>query len=146
MLRRGMSDPTDKFIRSSDEEADENSESVCPMTSLENIVCALEVKKRLRKGGRKTYEDVLAKMPGMNDDTPQTEEGLRREQIKEHVDDLIENSSLHGLSYIFDTRHSVRRVIWFIITVIAFGYSMHKVYQSTVNYFDYPFNTARMRR
>ena len=60
-------------------------------------------------------------------DCTRTSEEKRRAKIKEHVDDLTENSSLHGLSYIFDTRHSIRRIIWFLITVIAFCYSMHKV-------------------
>ena len=58
---------------------------------------------------------------------------------------MIDNSSFHGLSYIFDKRHSVRRLIWFFITVAAFSYAMQKVYESTMNYLSYPFNTARMR-
>ena len=92
------------------------------------------------------YKDVISYLAGTGDAVNKTADELRKQKIKEHLDDLIENSSLHGLSYIFDTRHSIRRIIWFFITVIAFCYSMHKVYQSTVNYFDYPFNTARMRR
>ena len=59
--------------------------------------------------------------------------------------DYVDSSSLHGLSYIFDKRHPIRRVVWFIITVAAFGYSMQKVYESTVNHFSYPFSTSRMR-
>ena len=71
---------------------------------------------------------------------------IRNKKIKQHINDMIDNSSLHGLSYIFDKRHSIRRILWLIITTAAFFYSMQKVYESTVNYFDYPFNTARMRQ
>ena len=70
---------------------------------------------------------------------------MRQKKIKQHMKDYVDSSSLHGLSYIFDKRHPIRRVVWFIITVAAFGYSMQKVYESTVNHFSYPFSTSRMR-
>ena len=71
---------------------------------------------------------------------------LRTEEVGSHVQDLIDTTSFHGITYIFDKKHPIRRVIWFLITVSAFIYSMLKVYESTVNHFSYPFNTARMRQ
>ena len=59
---------------------------------------------------------------------------------------MIDHFSFHGLTYITDKRNNyVRRTIWLFITVAAFTYAMEKVYESTVNYLSYPFNTARMR-
>ncbi|XP_057307360.1 acid-sensing ion channel 1C-like [Hydractinia symbiolongicarpus] len=95
---------------------------------------------------KKEEERSHSRNSGSGEELPKTITEKRKEKIKEHIDDFIENSSLHGLSYIFDKRHSVRRIIWFVITVAAFGYSMQKVYESTVNFLDYPFNTARMRQ
>lgn len=89
---------------------------------------------------------ISSLMLGASKSTARTVQELRREKIKEHVNDLIENSSLHGLSYIFDKRHPVRRVIWFLITVFAFIYAMLKVYESTMNFLAFPINTARMRQ
>ncbi|XP_066910429.1 acid-sensing ion channel 1C-like isoform X2 [Clytia hemisphaerica] len=75
-----------------------------------------------------------------------TKKELRNEEVSQHVQDLIDTTSFHGISYIFDKRHPIRRVIWFFITTSAFIYSMLKVYESTVEHFSYPFSTARMRQ
>ena len=57
------------------------------------------------------------------------------------------NSSLHGVPYILNSNNSsFRRLIWLIITIAAFTYSVQKVYESTVNYLQYPFSTAHTRR
>ncbi|NP_001296667.1 acid-sensing ion channel 1-like [Hydra vulgaris] len=70
----------------------------------------------------------------------------RNDRVKEHVAHLIKNVSFHGLSYVADKRNNYfRRAIWFLITVGAFIYAVEKVYESTVNYFSYPFKTARMK-
>ena len=74
------------------------------------------------------------------------EEELREKKVKELVNEMIENSSLHGLNYIFNRRFTVRRVFWFFVTVVAFGIAVQKVYESTVNYLSYPFITVRTRR
>lgn len=115
-------------------------------TSLERLVCMLEIKAEMNSKQKEKYENVVSILPGVSDTKGKTEQQLRQEKVKEHANDLIENSSLHGLSYIFDKRHPIRRVIWFFITTAAFCYSMQKVYESTRNFLDYPFNTARMRQ
>ena len=114
--------------------------------SIENIKCMLEIKGEMNPRKKHQYKEVVSLLPGSSSGLPKTEKQLRREKVKEHVTDLIDNSSLHGINYIFDQRHPVRRVIWFVITVAAFIYSMLKVYESTLNHFSYPFNTARMRQ
>ena len=105
----------------------------------------LEVKGKINPRKSRQFKEVALSLSGATGKA-KNEKELRNEKVKEHITDLIENSSLHGLSYIFDKRHPIRRVVWFFITVSAFIYSMLKVYESTVNHFSYPFNTARMRQ
>jgi len=112
-------------------------------SSIDNIRCMLEIKGDMNPRKRHQYNDIVSILPGSGKGQAKTEKQLRREKVKEHVTDLIDNSSLHGLSYIFDQRHPIRRVIWFFITASAFIYSMLKVYESTVNHFSYPFKTIR---
>lgn len=112
------------------------------LTPMDNIMLMLEEKRDKARKRR----HVMTYAPSTDSEAEQRIDEQRKEKVQEHVDDLIENSSLHGLVYIFDTRYSFRRFIWFVITVAAFCYSMQKVYQSTMNFFDYPFNTAKMRR
>nr|CAL36112.1 hydra Na channel 3 [Hydra vulgaris] len=94
-----------------------------------------------------TVEAIQEKneLPNEEEKNTQHPRDLRNKKIKEHISYMIDNSSFHGLSYIFDKRHSIRRTIWFFITIAAFVYAMQKVYESTMNYFSYPFYTARMR-
>ena len=40
-------------------------DSVVSMSSLENIVCMLEIKGELRKSRRKKYQDVICQLPGI---------------------------------------------------------------------------------
>ncbi|XP_057315804.1 acid-sensing ion channel 1B-like [Hydractinia symbiolongicarpus] len=75
-----------------------------------------------------------------------TPKELRRAEIRDHVNDMISNSSFHGVSYIFDKKFPVRRTLWFLVTLAAFCYSIEKVYESTVEFLQYPFNTAYMKK
>ena len=115
-------------------------------TSMDKIIVQLELKGELKKSRRQTYKNVVSSLPGVDNTENMGSKHLRKEKIKEHVDDMIDSSSLHGLSYIFDKRHPIRRIVWLVITITAFVYAMQKVYESTVNYFSYPFNTVRMRQ
>ena len=56
------------------------------------------------------------------------EKGRRREKILQHVGDMIDHSSLHGLNYICDKRFTLRRIVWFVVTVAAFGIAVWKVF------------------
>lgn len=114
--------------------------------SIVNLICMLEVKSEINPRKGRQFKEVASLLSGAANKKVKTEKELRNEKCKEHIKDLIDNSSLHGLSYIFDKRHPIRRVVWFFITVSAFIYSMLKVYESTVNHFSYPFNTAIMRQ
>ena len=114
--------------------------------SIVNLICMLEIKGEMNPRKSRQFKEVASLLSGASSKKVKTEKELRTEKCKEHIKDLIDNSSLHGLSYIFDKRHPIRRVVWFFITVSAFIYSMLKVYESTVNHFSFPFNTARMRQ
>ena len=82
-----------------------------------------------------------------NDDNDDLDtEKQRIDAIRNYVNDFIHHCNIHGLSYIIDNRHPIRRILWFFITVLAFGYSMEKVYESTVHYLEYPFSTSRRRQ
>ena len=114
--------------------------------SRENIMCMLEVKSEMNLKKRHLYQDVITQLTGPRHLSVTTKKELRQQQIKEYTDDYTSCSTLHGLSYVFDKRHSIRRVVWLFMTVAACGYALHKVYESTVNYLNYPFSTARMRK
>ena len=114
--------------------------------SIDNIVVQLELKSELKKSRRETYKHVVSSLPVTENTIRKDDKELREQKIKEHVEDMIENSSLHGFSYIFDKRYSIRRIVWLIFTIAAFCYAMQKVYESTVNYFNYPSNSVRMRQ
>ena len=74
------------------------------------------------------------------------EKELRKQRLKDHVDNLTENSTLHGFSNIFYKHHTFRRIFWLTITVAALGICAEKIYTSTVNYLRYPFITVKTRR
>ncbi|NP_001296656.1 acid-sensing ion channel 1-like [Hydra vulgaris] len=70
----------------------------------------------------------------------------KRRTIKQYLAYAGENISIHGLSHVFDKRENfICRTVWLLITIAAFGYAVQKVYESTLNYFSYPFSTARMK-
>ena len=76
----------------------------------------------------------------------ETEETKRKSKVREHWDDMIDNTSFHGINYIVDERYPIRRVFWLVVTVSAFIYSLTKVHESTMEYLEYPFETSVMRR
>jgi len=69
----------------------------------------LEIKGDMNPRKRHQYNDIVSILPGSGKGQAKTEKQLRREKVKEHVTDLIDNSSLHGLSYIFDQSESLRK-------------------------------------
>ncbi|XP_047135886.1 acid-sensing ion channel 1 isoform X1 [Hydra vulgaris] len=82
----------------------------------------------------------------INTNKIKTPRELRNNKTKEYVSEMIDNSSFHGISYIAGKEnHFIRRTIWLLITMTAFGYAAQKVYESTVNYFSFPISTTQMR-
>ena len=92
--------------------------------------------------------DVIAEVKNneVEESVQETEEDKRRKQMKDHCKDMIENTSFHGINYIVDKSYPVRRIIWLVITVSAFIYSLLKVHKSTMKYLEYPFTTSVTRR
>ena len=85
----------------------------------------------------------------VNEDETDEEVQVETEEentVKKHWDEMIDNTSFHGISYIVDHRYPIRRVLWFAITITAFIYSLLKVHESTMEYLDYPFTTSIMRK
>ena len=70
------------------------------------------------------------------------EKDKRSKKVKEHVNSLISNSTLHGLHYCFEKKHPLRRIFWTVLLLIALGLLVQKLYESTKQFFDYPFSTT----
>ena len=115
-------------------------------TDRDTIIRQLEKKCRLSKIGRSRRQSYHSAVRKLSCQVTITKRNLRKLTINEHMKDTIDSSSFHGVSYIFDMGHSIQRTVWFFITITSCIYAMQKVYESTVNYFDYPFNTIRMRQ
>ena len=58
------------------------------------------------------------------------------------MNDLISNSTLHGLHFCFDKRHFIRRICWTLLILVALGMLVQKLYESTTHFFSYPFSTT----
>ena len=80
------------------------------------------------------------------DDEKHTVERKWTSNSRRYFDNMIRNSSLHGVSYIADERFSIRRFVWLLVTLAAFFYSATKVYESTVRYLSYPVSTSVRRK
>ena len=60
-----------------------------------------------------------------------------RRSISEHLYYMTKKSSFHGVSYMADRSHPLRRLVWFLTTGLALAYCATKVYESTVEYLKY---------
>ena len=75
-------------------------------------------------------------------DNEQDENGERTYQgkkVKEHVDELVANSTLHGLHYCFDRQFWIRRICWSVLILIALAVVIQQFYVGADHYFKYPF-------
>ena len=70
------------------------------------------------------------------------EQEYRRRMGREHINELISNSTLHGLHFCFDKRHVIRRICWTLLILVALGLLVQKLYESTTHFFSYPFSTT----
>ena len=70
------------------------------------------------------------------------EKEVRRQKVKQHFDDLVSNSTLHGLHFCFDKQHFFRRIFWTLLILVALGLLVQKLYESTTYFFSYPFSTT----
>ena len=70
------------------------------------------------------------------------EQRRKRKRNEEQVSNFISNSTLHGLHFCFDKKHLIRRIIWTLILIAAFGYVGEKIHASLVQFFQYPMSTT----
>ena len=70
------------------------------------------------------------------------EREIRRKKTAEHFNELVSNSTLHGLHFCFDKRHFIRRICWTLLILLALGLLVQKLYESTRHFFSYPFSTT----
>jgi len=98
-----------------------------------------------RKSTRE-YEEARreadVRYPGIPEKTFQMEQRRKRKRNEEHVSNFISNSTLHGLHFCFDKKHLIRRIVWTMILIAAFGYVGEKIYASLVQFFQYPMSTT----
>ncbi len=66
----------------------------------------------------------------------------KNNRVQEHIDSFISDSTLHGLHFCFDKKHLVRRIVWTLILLAAFGYVSEKLYASVEEFFKYPMSTT----
>ena len=62
--------------------------------------------------------------------------------MREHVDELVENSTLHGLHYCFDRQFLIKRICWSILILVALALVIQQLYLGGNHYFKYPFFTV----
>eukprot|EP00794_Sanderia_malayensis_P005315 gene5315-5984_t len=87
-------------------------------------------------------KDVEVRYPGIPEKTYQMERRRKRKRIKEHIDTFISDSTLHGLHFCFDRKHLIRRIMWTLVLLAAFGYVSEKLYASVQEFLSYPLSTA----
>ena len=67
---------------------------------------------------------------------------FRRKKTKEHTEEFIGNSTLHGFHYCFDKRYRFRRILWIIIVMGSIGMLMQKLFEAGQKFFDRPFTST----
>eukprot|EP00795_Rhopilema_esculentum_P012217 gene12217-2846_t len=91
---------------------------------------------------RDIYRKVMTHMADAELLDLRKEKEVRRQKVKQHFDDLVSNSTLHGLHFCFDKQHFFRRIFWTLLILVALGLLVQKLYESTTYFFSYPFSTT----
>lgn len=68
--------------------------------------------------------------------------GIHREQSTEMWRKVTDNTTLHGMRYVFMKRHIVVRLMWIVTMLIAGGYYVFVVYNAFHKYYSRPINTV----
>ena len=97
--------------------------------------------------GKLNFEENLSMFffnicAGIPEKAFQMEQRRKRKRNEEQISSFISNSTLHGLHFCFDKKHLIRRIIWTLILIAAFGYVGEKIYASLVQFFLYPMSTT----
>ena len=56
-------------------------------------------------------------------------------------EEFTDNTTLHGLKYVFKKRHFVIRLFWVVLLLVALTYYVIIVYRAFSKYYSYPINT-----
>jgi len=91
---------------------------------------------------RATFRRIMTNIKDAEAEERLLEKEYRRRKANEHINDLISNSTLHGLHFCFDKRHFIRRICWTLLILVALGLLVQKLYESTTHFFSYPFSTT----
>ena len=67
---------------------------------------------------------------------------FRKKKTKDHTEEFIGNSTLHGFHYCFDKRYRFRRILWIIIVMGSVGALMQKLFEAGQKFFDRPFTST----
>ena len=67
----------------------------------------------------------------------------RRKKVKKHLNNMVNYSTFHGLQFCFKKESPLRRTVWIMLLLVCNGLLIQKMFESTQNYLDYPFSTAK---
>lgn len=92
---------------------------------------------------RKTNDFVMAKFeeeqkPPKPTNKDQTSANMWRE--------FVDNTTLHGIRYVFMRRHVLIRLLWLVLLLSSGGYYMFTVYRAFNKYYSRPISTVLSRR
>lgn len=60
--------------------------------------------------------------------------------------EFVDNTTLHGIRYVFIKRHAFTRLIWLILLLSSGGYYIFTVYRAFEKYYSRPINTVVSRK
>ena len=60
--------------------------------------------------------------------------------------EFVDNTTLHGIRYVFMKRHILIRLLWLVLLLISGGYYVSIVYGAINKYYDRPINTVVSRK
>ena len=71
---------------------------------------------------------------------------LPQDNVKPHItgetwEEFTDNTTLHGLKYVFKKRHFLIRSIWIVLLLASLAYYVLTVYRAFNKYYSYPINT-----
>lgn len=67
----------------------------------------------------------------------------RQRKIRKHFNNMVRYSTFHGLQFCFKKENPLRRMLWCMLLLVCNGLLIQKMFESTKNYLDYPFSTAK---
>ena len=88
----------------------------------------------------KTYKTLFNFIDAvLHENEERTHQGKK---VREHVDKLVANSTLHGLHYCFDRQFWIRRIFWSVLILIALALVIQQLFEGANHFFKYPFFTV----